>query len=85
MYYPIRPLRSVVKESAKSGLHSVSTRDQRRGCRAEARVNKIRPLRILCIHVKKIQGLAQFRTKALKMPQYKKSYAQNLKKLCTCA
>lgn len=46
MYYPIRPLRSVVKESAKSGLRSVSTRDLRRGCRAEARVNKIRPLRI---------------------------------------
>lgn len=25
MYYPIRPLRSVVKESAKSELRSVST------------------------------------------------------------
>lgn len=39
MYYPIRPLRSVVKESAKSELRSVSTRDLRRGS-ADAAQNK---------------------------------------------
>lgn len=39
-------------------------------------MNKIRALGFLCIHVKKIQGPAQFRTKALRMPRYKK-------KLCT--
>lgn len=34
----------------------------------------------LCIHVEKIKGPAQFRTKAL-MPQYKKSYARCMKKI----
>lgn len=39
MYYPICPLRSVMKESAKSGLRSVNTRDLTRGS-ANAAQNK---------------------------------------------
>lgn len=38
MYYPIRPLRSVVKGSAKNGLRSVSTRDLTRSSANAAQI-----------------------------------------------
>lgn len=46
-------------------------------------MNEARALTMLCIHfTKEKQSFAQFRTRALGMSQYKKSYARRPKNLC---